>query len=103
MRDQARSLLEAQRNETAMKLRQQVALAEQSARAAQLYEHEILPQSKLAAEAGLAAYQSSRLDFSAALDFQMGVYTSEIGRAGAVAAYNKALAEIDLLTGRSPQ
>ena len=103
MRDQALSLQQAQRNETAMKLRQQIATAEQSARALQLYDREIVPQSRLTAEAGLAAYQANRLDFSSVLDSQMSLFTSEIGRAGAVASHSKALAEIELLTGGSPR
>ena len=103
MRDQALSVQQAQRNETAMKLRQQIATAEQSGRAARLYESEILPQSRLTAEAALAAYHAGRLDFAAVLDNQMAILGFEIGRAGAVAAYNKARAEIDLLTGRSPE
>ncbi len=103
LRDQALDLFEAQRNETAMKLRQQIAMAEQSVRATRLYDREIVPQSRLTAEAGLAAYQANRLDFASVLDNQMSIFSVEIGRAGAVAAYNKALAEIDLLTGRTPQ
>lgn len=103
MRAQALSLQEAQRNETAMKLRQQIATAEQSGRAVRLYESEILPQSRLTAEAALAAYNASRIEFASVLDNQMVILSSEIGRAVAVAAYNKARAEIDLLTGRSPE
>ena len=103
MRDQALSLQQAQRNETAMKLRQQIATAEQSARAVRLYESEILPQSRLTAEAALAAYNANRLDFAPLLDNQMVILGTEIGRAGAIAAYNKARADIDLLIGRSPE
>jgi outer membrane protein, heavy metal efflux system len=103
LRDQALSLQQAQRSETAMKLRQQIATAEQSARAVRLYESEILPQSRLAAEAALAAYNANRLDFAPLLDNQMVILSSEIGRAGAIAAYNKARADIELLIGRSPE
>lgn len=100
MHEQALALYDAQRNETAMKLRQQIAVAEQSARAAQLYRTEILPQSRLTMEAALAAYQVNRLEFAPLLDNQMAIYSFELARIAAVASYNKALAEIDLLTGR---
>lgn len=102
MREQALATYEAQRNETAMKLRQQIAAAEQSVRAARLYRSEIVPQSRLTLEAALSAYQVNRLEFAPLLDNQMAIVNFEIGRAAALASYNKALAEIDLLTGRSP-
>ena len=102
MRDQALAMYEAQRNETAMKLRQQNVAAEQSVRAARLYRSEIVPQSRLTVDAALAAYQVNRLEFAPLLDNQMAIFNFEIGRAAALASYNKALAEIDLLTGRSP-
>ena len=53
-------------------------------------------------EAALAAYRVNRVDFMTLLDSQMSVFNFEIAYATAVSAYNKALAEIDLLTGRSP-
>ncbi len=102
MREQAFALYEAQRNETAMKLRQQIVAAEQSARAARLYRAEIVPQSRLTVEAALAAYQVNRLEFAPLLDNQMAIFNFEIARAATLASYNKALAEIDLLTGRAP-
>ena len=99
MRDQARMIYEAQRNELGAKLRQQVAAAEQSLRSARLYRNEILPQARLTAEAALAAYKVGRADFMTLLDSQMAVLNYEIAHATAVTGYNKALAEIDLITG----
>ncbi len=103
MRDQALSMYEAQRNEVAMKLRQQVAAAEQNLRSARLYRNDILPQARLTVEAALAAYRVNRADVMTLLDSQMTVYNFEIAHAAAMANYNKALAEIDLLTGKSIQ
>lgn len=102
MREQAQRMYEAQRNELAMKLRQQVAATEQNLRSARLYQQDILPQSRLTVEAAFAAYRVNRVDFMTLLDNQMSVLNFEIAHATAVASYNKALAEIDLLTGRSP-
>lgn len=101
MRDQALGMYEAQRNEVAMKLRQQVAAAEQNLRSARLYRNDILPQARLTVEAALAAYRVNRADVMTLLDSQMTVYNFEVAHAAAVVNYNKALAEIDLLTGRS--
>lgn len=103
MYEQSLSLYEAQRNETLAKLRQQVAAAEQNLRAAALYRNEILPQSRLTIEAALAAYQVNRLEFAPLLDNRMAVLNFEIARVAAIAGYNKALAEIDFLTGASPE
>ena len=103
MREQASSMYHAMRNELAMKLRQQVAAAEQSQRAAHLYQTEILPQARLTVEAALAAYRVNRVDFMTLLDSQMTVLNAEISHAGTVVNFNKALAEIDLLTGAAVQ
>lgn len=100
MREQALSMYQAQENELAAKLRQQVAIAEQSRESAQLYETGILPQARLALESALAAYRVNRVDFPMLLDSQMTVLNYEVNQAGAVVAFNKALAEIDQLTGK---
>jgi outer membrane protein TolC len=102
LRDQALSTYEAQRNEVAARLRQQTALAEQSLKSARLYQTAILPQARLTVESTLAAYRVNRVDFMTLLDSQMTVFNSEISLATTMAGYNKALAEIDLLAGKSP-
>lgn len=100
LRDQAVDLYEAQRNELSSKLRQQVANAEQSRKSARLYETGVLPQARLAVESSLAAYRVNRVDFLTLLDSQMTVLNYEVSYASALSSYNKALAEIDLLTGK---
>jgi cobalt-zinc-cadmium efflux system outer membrane protein len=99
-RDQAMDLYQAQLNEISSKLRQQVANAEQSMKSARLYETGILPQARLAVESSLAAYRVNRVDFLTLLDNQMTVLNYEISYASALASYNRALAEIDMLTGK---
>jgi outer membrane protein TolC len=101
MRAQAERMYEAQRNEIAMKLRQQVAAAEQNSRSAVLYRREILPQARLTVEAALSAYRVNRADVMTLLDSQMNVYNFDIAHAAAVVNFNKALAEIDLLIGKA--
>ena len=48
----------------------------------------------------LAAYRVGRADFFTLLDSRMTVFNVEVGYASSLAAYNKALAEIEFLTGR---
>jgi cobalt-zinc-cadmium efflux system outer membrane protein len=100
-RDQAQSMFEAQRNEVAASLRQQMAIVEQSLKSAHLYQTTILPQARLTVESALSAYRVNRVDFLTLLDSQMTVFNYEISLATATTSYNKALAEIDLLTGKS--
>ncbi len=101
MRDQATSLYQAQQNEVFAKLRQQAAIAEQSRRSAHLYDTAILPQAALAVESALASYRVNRADLLMLLDGQMSLFNYRIGRAAVVVNFNKALAEIELLTGAS--
>lgn len=101
MRDNAENLYQAQRNEVAAKLRQEVAAAGQSLRSARLYRTTILPQARLTVESALSAYRVGRVDFMTLLDSRMAVFDYEISLARAIAGYNRALAEIGLLTGAS--
>jgi outer membrane protein TolC len=101
--DQALSLYEAQRIETATKLHHQGATAEQSLRTAWLYRDEILPQARLTFEAALSSYQQNRGELMPVFDVQMSILNAELGYASAVTAYRKALAEIEFLTGRAPE
>lgn len=101
MRNAATDMYQAQRNEVFAQLRQQVASADQSLRSARLYETGILPQARLAVESSLAAYRVNRVDFLTLLDSQMTVLEYEIGYASALSNYNIALAEIELLTGKT--
>lgn len=99
MRDQAQNMYHAQQNEVFAKLRQQVAIAEQSRKSTELYDTAILPQARLAVESALSAYRVNRVDLLMLLDSQMSLLNFSIGRAAAVVGLNKALAEIGLLTG----
>jgi outer membrane protein TolC len=101
MRNQAMDMYQAQQNEVSSKLRQQVASAEQSLKSARLYETGILPQARLTVESSLAAYRVNRVDFLTLLDNQMTVFNYEVSYASALSNYNKALAEIDFVTGKS--
>lgn len=102
LREQALNLHQVQQNEISARLRQQVATVEQNLKSARLYQTTILPQARLTVESALAAYRVNRIDFLTLLDDQMTVFNYEISLVTATANYNKALAEIDLLTGKAP-
>jgi outer membrane protein, heavy metal efflux system len=99
MRDQALAMYEAQQHELSAKLQQQLAILEQSRKSAKLYENTIVPQSELAFDSTLSAYRVSRADLPMLLDTQMNVFAYRTAKANAMVDFNKALAEINLLTG----
>ena len=101
MRDQAASMLQAQQNELTARLRQEVANVEQSFKSARLYETTVVPQARLTVESSLAAYRVNRVDFFTLLDNQMTVLNYEIAYATSVVSQNKALAEIEFITGKA--
>ncbi len=100
LREQTLEVQRAQQNEVLAKLRQQVAIAEQSRQSVRLYETGILPQARLAVEASLSGYKVNRVDPLMLLDSQMTLFNYEISRARELVNFNKALAEIELLTGK---
>ncbi len=100
LREQTLEMLRAQQNEVLARLRQQVAVTEQSRKSVHLYQTTILPQARLAVEATLAAYKVSRADVLMLLDSQMSLFGYEISRAKELVNFNKSLAEIELLTGK---
>ena len=100
LREQTLEVQRSQQNEVLAKLRQQAAIVEQSRASVRLYETGILPQARLAVEASLSAYKVSRVDLLMLLDSQMTLFNYEISRAKEMVNFNKALAEIELLTGK---
>jgi outer membrane protein TolC len=102
LQDRAASMLEAQFHEMYRMLHQQIAMAGQSLKAVRLYRNELIPQSRLTVEAAMAAYQVGRSDFALLLDNQMSVLNLQLAEVTAIASYNKALAEIDFIAGRTP-
>lgn len=101
MREQASRMYQAKLNEIDAMLRREVANAEQSLKSVRLYETGILPQARLSVDASLSAYRVGRADFPMLLDSQMAVFNYEIGYITNVASQNKALAEIEFLTGKA--
>ncbi len=99
LRAQASSLAEAQRLETRTGLVQQLAVERATRESVALYRTTLLPQVRATAESALRAYQLGRVDFLTLLDAQSREYATLLAEAEAIAAHNKAIAEIDFLTG----
>ena len=98
MRDQAIDMYQAQQNETVF----EAAPAGGQRRAkpeigAAVRDAASCRKRGLRVESSLAAYRVNRVDFLTLLDSQMTVLNYEVSYAAALANYNKALAEIDLL------
>jgi outer membrane protein, heavy metal efflux system len=101
MRRQAANLLEAQQLETQSDLERELAIERQQRASAALYHATLIPQTEAAYDSTLSAYRLGRSDFAAVMEARMGVYEARVGEAEAIAEHNKAIAQIDFLTGRS--
>jgi outer membrane protein TolC len=102
MREQAARLAETQRLETQTMLEQQLAAERQLRESAALYRSTLLPQAHASVESALTAYRLGRVDFLTLLEAQMREYETSMGEAETLASHNKAVAEIDFLTGYMP-
>jgi outer membrane protein TolC len=101
MRQQAMSVSEGQRIETRAALEQAIASERQLRASAELYRSTLMPQTEAAYESALSAYRVGKVDFPALLDARMRIYEAAKSEADAIAGHNKAIAEIDFLTGRA--
>jgi len=102
MRTQATSLADGQRLETQTMLESALATERQQRDSARLYRSTLMPQTQAAFESALASYRVGRVDITTLLEARMRVYEAALGEAEALAAHNKAIAEINFLTGRAP-
>jgi outer membrane protein, heavy metal efflux system len=102
MRRQAAAMADAQRLDTRASLEQQFALESQTRESVNLYRTTLLPQVRAVVQSALGAYRVGRVDFLTLLDAQIKEFEAIRGEAEAVAGHNRAIAEIDFLTGAAP-
>ena len=102
MRRQESAMLDAQRLETQASLEQQLALELQTRESASLFRTTLLPQAHAVVQSALGAYRVGRVDFLTLLNAQTKEYEIARGEAEAIAMHNKAIAEIEFLTGATP-
>jgi outer membrane protein TolC len=98
---QAQSMLAAQRLETQAALDEQRAIATQSRQSANVYQSTLLPQVRASISSALAAYRVGGVDFLTLRLAQLRELDVATELAETIASHNKAVAEIDLLVGRS--
>jgi outer membrane protein TolC len=103
LREQAAALVDAQRLEGRTGLAQQLAVERSTRDSATLYRSTLVPQAHAAADSALHAYQLGRVDFLTVLDARLREHATALAEAEAIASHNKAVAEIDFLTGAAPQ
>jgi outer membrane protein, heavy metal efflux system len=101
MRSRAQSMLAAQQLETQAALDGQRAIATQSRQSAELYQSTLLPQARASITSALAAYRVGGVDFLTLRQAQLREFEVSTELAEAIASHNKAVAEINLLVGRS--
>ena len=101
MRSQAQSMLVAQQLETRAALEAQLALAARLRQTVQIYESSLLPQVRASVASALAAYRVGNVDFLTLRQAQLREFEVSTELAEAIANHNKAVAEIELLVGRS--
>jgi outer membrane protein TolC len=89
-------------NETYAQLVEMRADAERSRNLTQLYASSIVPQARASVEAALAAYRVGKVDYLSVVENQMTANRYETEGVRLLAAYHKAVAEIDALVGGSP-
>ena len=91
----------AQQLETRAAVEQQLAVVAQTRQAAALYQNSLLPQIRATVTSALAAYRVGSIDFLTLRQAQLWEFEVSTDLAEAIAIHNKAVAEIDLLVGRS--
>ncbi len=95
----ARHEREAVRTNLFFQVKEQYLMAKTSEELLQLYSKAIVPQSTLALESGLAAYQVGSLDFLSLISNFTSVLEYEISYYEELANYQKALARLEEITG----
>ena len=101
MRAQAQSMLTAQQLETRAAVEQQLAVVAQTRQTAALFQNSLLPQVRASVTSALAAYRVGSVDFLTLRQAQLREFDVATELAETIANHNKAVAEIDLLVGRS--
>jgi len=95
----ARSEYEMQSQHVAFELRQQYLDAEKSEELLKIYREGLLPQARAEVQAGLAAYQSNRLDFQALLNSFLDVLKLDEEYWQTLSQHETAFSQIEGITG----
>jgi outer membrane protein, heavy metal efflux system len=102
-RDQANKQLEAEVQQRLAEVQDQYVVAQTSTEQLKIYKDGLIPQSNVAFQSALAAYQSNRQDFETLLSSFTDVLNLEIEYQRELAEHEVALANLEMLTGVSFQ
>lgn len=99
--DRARAELELQADarRVGSEIAQQLALLRGSEERLKIYQEGLMPQAEATLQAGIAAYQSNRLDFATLLGSFLDVLSLNLERRGELADHESTLARLERLTG----
>jgi outer membrane protein TolC len=97
----ARSALEAQSQQVASELRAQYVVAQQTTELLKIHREGLAPQARSSFQSGLAAYQSNKQDFQAALTAFLDVLHLDEEYWQNLAEYETAIARLEQITGLS--
>jgi outer membrane protein, heavy metal efflux system len=81
------------------KLQENYGLARSAEKLAQLYNHDLIPQSRLALESAMASYQVGRADFLTVIDSLLTLLEYELKYYEMLTEFHKALARLELYVG----
>jgi len=102
MRDRAQEMLRAERLQTEADLATRKTEITQWRASVDTYRSSLLPQARATVASAMAAYRVGSIDFLALRTAQTREFEMETRLVDAVAAHNKAVIEVDFLTGRLP-
>lgn len=103
MLSEREAMRRALRLETVAQLTQRYATASQARQTVRLYDTALLPAADASVNSALAAYRVGRVDFLTLLETRMKLFEAQTERIGAVLEHNRALADLDYLSGRRPE
>ncbi|MFO1375491.1 MAG: TolC family protein [Steroidobacteraceae bacterium] len=92
----------AQALETRAQIARGHAAATQARRTVELCDTALLPTSAAAVNATLAAYRNGQVGFATLLEARLKLHEAEATRVAAIGEHNRAVAELDYLTGHRP-
>lgn len=97
---QSQSQLEAIRNEIERMILQAMIDADKNQKLISLYEKQLIPQVEQTLHAGIIGYQENKIDFLTLIDNFLSLYNYRLQYQQAIADYFKAVAELEMLTGK---
>lgn len=97
----SQSQLEATQNEIELMIHHALIDAAKNEKLISLYEKQLIPQATANLNAGITGYQQNKIDFMTFSDNFISLYNFRLEYEQAIADYMKAIAELEMLTGRN--